>query len=369
MVGDVLKIAIIGAGLSGLSCAFELQKYGIAPDIFEKTTVIGENFEIPVILLKMFNTPIRNPLKYLETHYGLVLTPHYGINELITHTPNKTTVINKHIGWIFRRGNFEGSMPMQIRKLVNAPITMETPVDFKDIKNSYDHIVIATGSMSEAEEMNMMEFTVNSIVRVATIEGKFRTDSVTIWMNTAVTKKSYAYLIPDTETRAKLILIANDIQQSEMDTYWENLLNVVKPEYRIIRTLDITHRLGACRTVQLGNLYFAGNAGGFIDDFLGIGSPFAVVSGISAARAIMEGKNYTEMMKAFTNDIKKKHNLRAALNFAENQQLDRMNRIMGSQVSQLLAYGNPLFRITGITPLVGLYAKFKQKAQQYRDNK
>lgn len=364
-----MKIAIIGAGLSGLSCAFELQKYGIVPDIFEKTTIIGENLEIPVILLRMFNTPMRNPLKYLERHYGLALTPHYDINELITYTPNKTTVINRHIGWIFRRGSFEGSMPMQIRKLVNAPITMETPIDFKDIKNSYDHIVIATGSMSEAEEMNMMEFSVNAIVRVATIEGKFRTDSVKIWMDTAVTKNSYAYLIPDTETRAKLVLIVNDIQQKEMDTYWEKLLNIVKLEYKIIRTLDITHKLGPCRTVQLGNLYFTGNAGGFIDDFLGIGSPFAVISGIFAARAIVESKNYTKMMSAFTNDIKKKHNLRNALNFAENEQLDRMNRIMGSQASQLLVYGNPLFRITRITPLIGLYAKFKQKAQQYRNKK
>jgi thioredoxin reductase len=31
-----LNVAIIGAGVAGLSCAFELEKYGITPVIFKK---------------------------------------------------------------------------------------------------------------------------------------------------------------------------------------------------------------------------------------------------------------------------------------------------------------------------------------------
>lgn len=37
-----MKIAIIGAGLAGLSCAIVLEKQGIIPDIFEKTGFIGD---------------------------------------------------------------------------------------------------------------------------------------------------------------------------------------------------------------------------------------------------------------------------------------------------------------------------------------
>ena len=133
------KVAIIGAGLSGLSCAFELQKKGIIPEIYEKTTLVGENLELPVILLKMFNSPINDPIKYLKDNYDISLTPHYDIKEFRIVTPNKTTTITNHIGWIFRRGSFEGSMNDQIRRLVSAPITMDAPKNYKDIKNKYDH--------------------------------------------------------------------------------------------------------------------------------------------------------------------------------------------------------------------------------------
>ena len=255
----------------------------------------------------------------------------------------------------------------QIRKLVNIPITLETPVNFKEIKNKYDHVVIASGSLSEAEEMNILRLTFDSYTRIATITGKFRTDSVTIWMNMEYSKNSYAYLIPDTETRAKLVLIVNDIQAREMDKYWGKFINMEKINHKIIRTIDLNHKVGTCSAVQMGNLYFTGFSGGFIDDFIGIGSPYAIISGVFAARAIIEGKNYTEMMKSFIKDMKKKHTFRDTMNLSGNQQLDKLNSIMGSHLSRFLAYGNPLFRTTQIAPIVRLYNKLKQSGNKDRE--
>ncbi len=40
----MLKVAIIGAGTSGLSCAIELERHGIYPEIFERNSFIGEYF-------------------------------------------------------------------------------------------------------------------------------------------------------------------------------------------------------------------------------------------------------------------------------------------------------------------------------------
>lgn len=37
-----MKIAIIGAGISGLSCALELNRLGFSPVVFEKTHELGD---------------------------------------------------------------------------------------------------------------------------------------------------------------------------------------------------------------------------------------------------------------------------------------------------------------------------------------
>jgi len=362
------NVAIIGAGLSGLACAFELQKKGIVPEIFEKTTLIGENLELPAVILKMFNSPIRDPLKYLKKHYDISLAPHYNINEFKIVTPNKTTTITGHVGWIFRRGSFEGSMNDQIRKLISAPITLDAPKNFRDMKSKYNHVVIASGSLSEAEEMNMLQLTYNSFARIATVEGKFSTDSVTIWLNTEYAKNSYAYIVPDTETRAKLVLIVNGIKNYELDMHWEKFLNTEKLQYKIVKTFDTNYKVGSCNTVQMGNLYFTGFAGGFIDDVMGIGAPYAIISGVSAARAIIENKNYTKIMRAFEKDVKKKHVLRQAMDLAGNQQFDKLNNFLDNQLVKVLTYKNPLFRAAHITPFVGLYTKIKQKKTTMQQN-
>ena len=223
-----------------------------------------------------------------------------------------------------------------------------------------NHVVIASGSLSEAEEMSMLQLTYNSFARIATVEGKFRTDSVTIWLNTEYSKNSYAYLVPDTEERAKLVLIINGIKNHELDTHWENLLNTEKLQYKIIKTYDTNYKVGTCNTVQMGNLYFVGFAGGFIDDIIGIGSPYAIISGVYAARAIIENKNFTEMMKAFEKDIKKKHVFREVMNLWGNQEFDKFNNLVDNQFVKALTYKNPAFKITDLTPFAQVYAKVKQ---------
>lgn len=36
-----MKVAIIGAGLSGMACTIELERSGIIPDLFERDSNIG----------------------------------------------------------------------------------------------------------------------------------------------------------------------------------------------------------------------------------------------------------------------------------------------------------------------------------------
>jgi flavin-dependent dehydrogenase len=69
-----MKVAIIGAGISGLSCAFELKKYGIIPTIFEEKSKLGESLGFGAIMFHMFNRGIKDPFKFLK-EYNINLTP------------------------------------------------------------------------------------------------------------------------------------------------------------------------------------------------------------------------------------------------------------------------------------------------------
>ncbi len=60
-----MKVAIIGAGLAGLSCAHELEKYGVRPVIYEKNSYIGEQISHVSAILEIINRPIKDVVKYL----------------------------------------------------------------------------------------------------------------------------------------------------------------------------------------------------------------------------------------------------------------------------------------------------------------
>lgn len=359
--GVKMNVAIIGGGLAGLSCAYELQKNGITAEIFEKTAVVGENFELPVILLKMFNTAVNDPLKYLNKKFKLNLTPTYNVNELILSSPGKTITINENVGSIFRRGSFKGSMNDQIRSVVTAPININTPIDFKAIKNKFDHVVIASGSLSEAEQMNILTPSYNAMVRLATVNGQFRTDSVKVWFNTVFARQSYAYLIPDTDKQAKLVLVVDNITAAETNEYWDKFLSIANINYQINRTIDISHKIGSVNPVQLGNLYFVGLAGGFIDDVIGIGSPYAVLSGLLAGKCIVNNLDFNKAAQFLINDVKRKHILRETMNRFENADFDKLVTFMDTPFAKAMMFKNPFYKITQNIPLARGYNIVKKE--------
>ena len=64
-----MNVAIIGAGVSGLSCAFELEKYGITPTIFEKRSQVGEASGYAGIWINLLARNNKDPVKYLMDEY------------------------------------------------------------------------------------------------------------------------------------------------------------------------------------------------------------------------------------------------------------------------------------------------------------
>lgn len=126
----VKKVAIIGAGLSGLACAHELIRHGIIPTVFERKSYLGEVLDLPVTTFKMYNMPISHPLRFLEK-YGLDIKPNFTLKKLITYGPSKNIVVHAPLGlgYIFKRGKYNDSIENQMMNSINIPINFNSYIN------------------------------------------------------------------------------------------------------------------------------------------------------------------------------------------------------------------------------------------------
>lgn len=355
------SVAIIGAGLSGVSCAHELMRYGIIPTIFEKTATVGGKLDFPVAVLKMFNVPSKDPVKHLKKHYNINVKPFSEINEFTMKGPTKSLTVRANLGLIFRRPPYSDSLESQIVKDYDPPVTFNTFAKASDLKNSFDYVVVATANMLDTMELGLFDILFDSHVRVATVTGRFKPGCVTLWFNTEYAKKAYAYLIPVDAKEARFALIVDNITRNELEHYWKEFFAIEDFPYKIVSTRDVEHRAGVVDPVQKDNILLTGNAGGFLDNVLGFGSMGAIVSGVTAARSIACGLDYTRMVKPFTEDIKKKNDFRKVINTFENKDFDRLITLLGLPGINHLIYHNPFFTITQGTALARLYNSIKGK--------
>ena len=93
-----MKVAIIGAGLAGLSCAIELERHGIKPVILEMRAHVGEALVYSGIWPRVVNRPLSNPLKYLKKEYSLELIPSYHIKKMIMFSPHSNAIERGSLG-------------------------------------------------------------------------------------------------------------------------------------------------------------------------------------------------------------------------------------------------------------------------------
>lgn len=68
-----MKVAVMGAGLAGLSCAVLLEQYGLAPDIYEAQYKIGARFPNTEAIMNVLDFPVGDSFKYIEEKYKVIL--------------------------------------------------------------------------------------------------------------------------------------------------------------------------------------------------------------------------------------------------------------------------------------------------------
>lgn len=336
-----MKVAIIGAGLSGLACAFELERLGIRPVIFEKKAYIGKEYMYASTTLRILDRTIRSSYSYLNHKYSLDLKPFLPIRKITMHGPNKKSVVRGNLGYIFMRGEEKDSLENQLARWIKSCIVFDTYVDIEDIKKDFDYIVAATGDESVAKKLGVWTTTLNVFTRVALVLGKFEPDSTIMWMNREYSKSCYAYLSAHGLKDARILLSVDNITGNEIDFYWEQFVRKEKIEYKIKEIKDIESSLGYVTQPVVENVYLVGNGAGLIDDFLGFGAISAVESGILAARSIAGNLDYIKLIEPVRNYVNTLREYRKVLNEFDNREFDRLISFLGFPVINKLLYNNP----------------------------
>lgn len=336
--GDYMKVAIIGAGPSGLACAIQLERAGITPDIFEINNRIGEKHSHIATILQIINRPIKEPLKYMNDIYDLNLRP-YAINRKIAHNgPNSSSVITGNLGYFIYRGQENYSLENQLASMVKTKINFNTYIDYKKIKSQYDYVIIATGKKDEAKELGIWQDIISTYVKGAIVLGEFETDTLMVWLNKYYCNRGYAYLTPFNEKRASLILITTEAEESEIDKYWDLFISTANIKYEAVEYFTRAHYGGYVYPHKVDNIYFVGNAAGAIDPFLGFGQISSIITGSEAGKSIVQGLDYEKQIKTVIDTNLKLGEFRKSFNSLNNDGLDMLIKSIGLPGVNTLVY-------------------------------
>ena len=334
----MVKVAIIGAGIAGLSCAHELERHGIEPVIFEKNDVVGEIFPHVSVIMQIFNRPVRDPLKHLAEKYNIELQPINRLRHVKMISSSTSSTVSGKLGAFFQHGVIPGCIEKQLEAKVESKIIFNTYADYNKLKEEFDYVVVANGMVSSAKELGCWQELVTTFVKGAIILGDFKTDTLITWFNTKYTKSGYAYLTPFNEKRASLVLIVPNIKEDEIKEYWNRFIKEENIKNQIIQTFITEHKSGYVFPHRVGNVFLTGVAAGTLDPFLGFGSIYSIVTGVSAARSIALGLDYEEQIQDYVKINKEVYEYRVVLNSLDNKKFNVLVKGLGMPILRNIIY-------------------------------
>ena len=328
-----MKIAIIGAGPSGLACAIECERLGIIPDIFERDKSIGWIWPSITVDLNIFDQDMGDVNNYLYKRLGINLLPLHKCHSITLKSPNKETTIEGELGYFYARGKDPSSIENQlIKKLEKTPIHYNSPADYKELSKKYDYVVVATGMDTTAKELDVWEQTGLVHMYGGLALGKFTKGTSTLYFNTEYTGTGYARVTPYNSTQALVKLYHFSCDQSNVDSLFTRFLemeNLTHLQF-LFKLTPPMFSIGRVKKFKVGNILLTGRAGGLTERLVGVGASFAIASGVFAARAIIKGNDYESLVKPLQDHVENISAFRDIMKDIDNEGFDRIVTTLGT---------------------------------------
>jgi flavin-dependent dehydrogenase len=300
-----MKVAIMGAGMSGLFCAITLEKFGINPVVFEKRNRVGDRFINAEAMFNILNRPVKDCLPYISENYHINLKPIDEVDKLFIHTKNELGSIDGKIGYTNIRGRHENSYESQLEKQVKSNINFNSTLEYEELCKDFEYVVLATGDGEYASHLGNYKCDLTCTIKGATVQGEFVTSNPHVWFNYEILPKGYAWLIPFSEEEANLVIAYPDYPDNiriDINDMWERLYDLVCKDIdqnlKITDNFEITrYMIGICNKAKIDNTYFIGNCFGTISPGLGFGQFTSILTGIYSAYDICGSESYDKLAK------------------------------------------------------------------------
>ena len=368
-----MKVAIMGAGMAGLSCAITLEKNSITPSIFEKRSCVGDRFVNAESMFHILNRPIKDCLPYLKDNFGIILNPISEVHQIVLHSKNESGCISGNIGYLNTRGRQKDSYEIQLEKLVKAPIEYNSKHEYEELCKNFDAVVLATGDGAYASHLGNYRADMSCTVRGATIEGEFQKDTPHVWFNYEVLPKGYGWVIPYSEKEANVVMFYPDypsITKMDINQMWDDFYALVTKafhqSFRITDKFEVTrYMVGICNKPKIENTYFIGNCFGAISPGFGFGQFSSILTGVYSAYDICGMGDYEDLTKPLFQNYKNSLILRRFLEKLKDSDFDAAVKDLNIKVITRLAdficdSKSKIDLLKDMAPIMKVINQFKQ---------
>ncbi len=326
-----MRVAVTGAGLSGLACAVLLERGGLTPDVYESKHKIGARFANTEAIMPLLDFPVKDYYRYLLDRYGVAPKPLNPIRRVILHGPTRETEISGNLGYITARGNYPEALEVQLGDMSRAPVEVNSCYTLDDLKARYDVVVVATGNNREARRQGTWETDVTANLIGAAVRGTFDPYTAEVWLDDRFAPQGYGFLLPYNSGTASLVIAVPGTEGVNLEKLWEKFLASIPRRFEIRDTFQLySFEMGRNSAIVRDNVLYTGTAGGFVMPFMGFGQFTSMISGFEAARAILKGnlKQYEREMRPLRRNYHMSLKMRRIIAAADNDWYDRIVRIL-----------------------------------------
>ncbi|WP_202710210.1 NAD(P)/FAD-dependent oxidoreductase [Sporosalibacterium faouarense] len=355
-----MKIAIVGAGVSGLSCALECERLGVVPDIYERDSSIGWIWPSVIFWPGVFTKEQAEIRNYLLNKFNIDVRPLSKTKSFIMKSANQEVKVEGKLGYFLARGKAENSFVKQMQKdIMRTRIQYNVPADYKELAKEYDYVVVSSGKVDEALDLGVWESLGTVYMMGGVALGNFDKTSSTVFFNTDYAGTGYARITPFNSYQAIVGIYTIGKEEYEVDKLFKKFLEMENLNHLdfIYKLTPPSFQLGRVRKFQVDNVFLAGRAAGLTERLLGVGGPEAIMSGVYAARSVIQGEDYTKLMKPLKKHVENVSAFRDIVNKFENKDFDRMLSVLGTPGVKQAIYNTNMNFVDAIGKVLKFFNK------------